>query len=143
MIIIYYKSREEEGLHSQTNLPGHPRNDNVLYWKDISSLCQLDRVTLPPLRPAFTARYSQTNLAGLTLRPRIELVLYFDFVLLAPSLSTGPLSSSSSDLIPRRQCDFVLGVWLPLVYRERYYVYYTFSLVSSLLAERTHPEVNT
>ena len=32
--------------------------------------------------------YYQTNLPGLTLRPRIELILCFDFVLLAPALST-------------------------------------------------------
>ena len=46
----------------------------------------------------------QTNQPGLTLRPRIELVLCFDFVLLAPSLSTGPLSAlSCNSSVPRWQ----------------------------------------
>ena len=56
----------------------------------------------------------------------VEFNLYcmcFDFVLLAPSRSTGPLwlfvrlvpSHPLKNLVPRRQCDcFVLGVWLPL-----------------------------
>ena len=66
--------------------------------------------------------YSPTNLPGLTLRPRIELVPCFDFVLLAPSLSTGPLSAPScysfpvtltfGDLVPRRQCDSFGQNWL-------------------------------
>ena len=61
----------------------------------------------------------------LTLRPRIELVLWFDFVLLAPSLSTRQrhcaLPQSNWNLVLRRPCDnssgrigFVFGVWLPL-----------------------------
>ena len=44
--------------------------------------------------------YSQTNLPGLTLKSRIEPALCYNFVLLAPSLSTGLLSAPSVQLVP-------------------------------------------
>ena len=79
-------------------------------------------------RLAWALVWRSPRLPGFTLGSRIQLVLCFDFVLLTPSLSTGPLSVPSSNSYPviidisfpdgnvtrSGRISFVLGVWFPL-----------------------------
>ena len=82
------------------------------------------------------ASTAQQTCLGSLLGLEFELVLCFDFVLLAPSLSTGPLSGHRAtrpqspltigDLVPRWQCDSFRQNWLctwgvvALLYKDKY-----------------------
>ena len=79
------KSRQEEGLHSQTHLPGlllRPLLELVL--------CFGSFIPAPSQSRQEEGLHSQTHRPGLLLRPLLELVLCFGSFIPAPSQPTRP-----------------------------------------------------